>query len=200
MRKQFGELVFHILAVLVHVAAFVGFGAFLRVARSVGVLPVVCKVGMVPVDKRIIEANPDTLGTESLYERTDEVFAIRRVRYLEIGVLGVPHAEAFVVFCGDNHILYAGRLCISRPLLGVVQVGIKVLEIAVVIFVAYSLILLYPLVPCGQAVQPPMDEHAEPVVRPPGHALGFLFFRFVGPRRYSLFLLGRNAAKRCRRN
>src|ERR1700684_1051443 len=53
----------------------------------------------------------------------------------------------------------------------VVEVGVEVLEVALVGGVVQALALLHPLVASGDGVQPPVNEQAEPRLAPPPRAL-----------------------------
>ncbi len=90
--QQLLELAEEVIVVLGEVARRGLFDEGLVVAH--GVVQVDRVVGMMPVEERVIEADPDALGPHGLDERPDEVLAVGRTGGLVIRELGVPQAEA----------------------------------------------------------------------------------------------------------
>ena len=107
-------------------------------------------VGVVPVDQRIVEADLQSLGPARFHEGTDQVATGRGVRRLVVGQVGLEQAEAVVMLGGDDGVLHAGRLGITRPLAGVVEVRVEVVEIRLVIGLGNAFAGLDPLVPRSQ--------------------------------------------------
>jgi len=133
-------------------------------------------LGVVPVEQRVVEADPQALLAEGLDHGGQEVLAPRGLGGLVVGVRRVPQAEALVVLGGDHEVLHAGVLRRPGPGLGIVEVRVEVVEVLLVILVLGALVVLDPLVARGQGVEPPVDEHPEPILdEPPGvAALGCL--------------------------
>src|SRR5690606_13624701 len=101
--------------------------------------------------------------------------------------LAVEHTEALVMLGGHHGVAHTRGLCLAGPLTGVVEVGIEVLEIEVVMRLGYHLAHLNPLVAGGHRVQPPVDEHAEPVSGEPGGVLGQLARYIAGHIHFPAF-------------
>ena len=101
---------------------------------------------MVPVDQRVVEADPQALGAECLDERLEQILAVGRIGRLVIGLLRVPQAEALVVLGGEHHILHARGFRGGGPVARIVQVGIEMLEVALVALVVDALVVFDPLV------------------------------------------------------
>ena len=163
--QKFRHLIAHVLGILVHVTALAELLCILVVAARM--MPVNREFRMVPVDQRIIEADLQALGAEGIHVFLHKVAAGGRVGALVIGIGAVKHAEAFVVLGGEHRIFHAGCLGLARPFAGVVQIGIKVLEVLVVMFLGNAFAHLDPLVARRHGVQAPVDEHAESVVAEP---------------------------------
>jgi hypothetical protein len=73
-----------------------------------------------------------------------------------------------VVFTGEDHIFHPRLAGPARPLLGVVKVGIEVLEIHLIVGIRDFLAVLQPFVTGAQRIKTPMDEHAKACFDEPG--------------------------------
>ena len=165
LRAQLQHLVAHVLGVFAHVTHRV-LGTFGGVVAH-GVDFVHSELGVVPVNQRVVKTHLDALGTERIHRGTNQVFAVRRVGHTVVGVLCRPQTKAFVVLGGDDEILHAGLFGTARPLFGVKEIGVEVVKELLVVGITYLLVVADPLVARRQGVQPPVDEHAEAVVRKP---------------------------------
>ena len=125
------------------------------------------EIGVVPVEQRIIKADPEPLGAESLDEGGDEVASMGRVGRLVLRDRTVPQAEALMVLGGQHHIFHAGGAGAARPLARRVEVGVEMVEIFPVGGGGDLLAVLQPFVPGAQRVEAPMDEQAEAGVGEP---------------------------------
>lgn len=125
------------------------------------------KFGMMPINKRIVEADANTLGAKRINELAYKISAGFSVGTLVVGILGIPHTEALVVLGGKHRILHSCGFSPTRPILWVIQIGIKIFEIFIVMLLSNKLTVLYPLVTCRHCIKPPMDEHTEAVVLKP---------------------------------
>ena len=140
------------------------------VAHGVVPVAVVGIVGVVPVDQGEVEAHPQALGPECLYEVPDDIPAQLGVGGLEVGILTVEEAEAVVVLGGQDHVLHAGLLGGLGPGPGVVVPGVELVEVGHVLGFGHLLVTAHPLAPGGDAVQAPVDKHAEPGLAKPLHS------------------------------
>ncbi len=123
--------------------------------------------GVAPVDERVVETDLEVPRAEGVDHRPEHIFAPRCVGRFVVGERRVPQAEAVVVLGGDNDIRHArvfGRL---GPRVGVIQVGVEVVEILLVVLVADLLAILHPLVPRREGVDTPVDEQPEAIMREP---------------------------------
>ena len=66
----------------------------------------------------MVQANLQTLSTEGLHIFLHQIPAEGGAGDLEVGVLGIKHAEAVVMLGGQNSILHAGGLGGAGPLTG----------------------------------------------------------------------------------
>ncbi len=132
-----------------------------------GVEAVHGELRMVPVNQRVVEADAEPFLAEGLDHGPQQLLAAGGVDRLVVGVLRVPEAEALVVLGGDDEVPHARLLRRSRPGFGVVEVGVEVIEVGLIRFVGDAFTVLHPLVSGRQGIQPPVDEHAKPVVNPP---------------------------------
>ena len=137
-------------------------GGFVRLADGA--------VGMVPVHERVVEANAQAFGAGGFNEFADQIAAGPLLHGVVVGELGVPVAEALVVLGGHHHVLLAGALGQARPVARGVGLGMEVLGQDLVLRNGNALVLLGPLVLADDAVEPPVDEHAELGLVPPRHA------------------------------
>ena len=176
VRQELGDLISHVLGVLVHIAAFrLLFGVRIVTAR---VEHINREFGMMPVDQRVVETDVQSLGAESVDILADKVASRRSVRALIIGVLRVEHAEALMMLCREDDILHPRSLGLTRPFLRVVEVGIEVLEVLLVLLLGGALKILHPLMARGKRIESPMDEHTETVMSEPFSIAGS-FSRYV---------------------
>ena len=166
------DLIAHILRIAAHIAALILLIG-VRVVPA-GMEHINGKVRVMPVDQRIIKAYVQPLGPESVHILPHQIAPGGSIGALVVGVLRVPHAEAFVMLGGQHRVLHPGGLRLTGPFPRVVQVGIKILKILVVFFLRDALVGLDPFVAGGHGVQAPMDKHTEAVVpEPRGIAGGF---------------------------
>ena len=184
--QQLSHLIAHVLGVLVHVAVLallVSIGIFAARVQHVD-----REIRMMPVDQRVVEAYMQTLGAERIHVFAYQIAARGGVGALVIGVLAVEHAEALVVLGGQHRVLHAGGFGLARPCARIEQVGIKVLEVLVVLLFRYHLAGLNPLVAGGHGVQAPVDEHAEAVAGEPCGVAGS-FARYITGHRIPPIIL-----------
>ena len=127
---------------------------------------------VVPVQQRVVEADLQTLGPERLDPRPDQVPPGRRAGRLVIGQRRVPEAETFVMLGGQDRVAHARLPGQPGPSARVIQVGIEVLEVALVGRIVQALTLLHPLVAAGDGIEPPVNEQAEPCLAHPLQASG----------------------------
>ena len=170
LREQLAHLAVQVLDVAALIARAVHRLALRVVALRVDVVD--HEVGVVPVDQRVVEADPQPSAAEGVHHRMQQVLAVRRARGLVIGERAVPQAEALVMLAGDHEVAHAGAGGGVRPHAGIVEVGIEAVEVPLVDLVRDLLLVLDPLVPGRQRVQPPVDEHAEAVVHEPRRVPG----------------------------
>ena len=139
---------------------------------------------MVPVNDRVVEADPHAGFAARVHVFAHDVTAERRVGYLVVRGLRVPHAEALMVLRGQDHVLHAGRLGPRHPLLGVVAVWVEALHVSgFVVFRPDVLVALHPFVPSQRRIESEVDEHSKPGLCPPCHARVLLGLRLLGEER-----------------
>src|ERR1035437_7798120 len=115
----------------------------------------------------MIEADLHILLTESVYHRRKYILPVRSIGHLVIGMFSIPKTETLMVFCRDYKIFHprvGGVLC---PEFRVIKVGVKMVEIFLVSFRCYLLHVLYPFMPCGKRIKPPVNKQTEPVLSEP---------------------------------
>lgn len=120
------------------------------------------KVGMVPVDQGIIKAHPEPFRPERFHVFLHQIPPRGGIGAFVVGVLGIEHAEAFVVLGGEHGVFHARRLGRLGPGVSVIEIGIEMLKIFLVFFLRNALPAFHPFMPGGQGIQSPMNEHAEP--------------------------------------
>ena len=126
------------------------------------------EVGMVPVEQRIVEADPQPLGPERVDHLPQQIATGRGVGRLVIGVLRIPEAETFMMLGGDHKILHSGLSGRARPLRRTKQIGIEEIEIDLIILVRDHFTAANPLVPARHRIESPVNEHPESIVNKPG--------------------------------
>lgn len=161
--EEFAYLPLHVLPVARHVAGLPpGLGVPQRVVL------VDREVGVVPVEQRVVQADPQTLGAHRVDELAHQVTAGRVHR----GVFGQgrsEQAETVVVFGGQHRVTHPGLPRGSGQLTGVEEVGIEPVQVTVVLLLRHGLPAAHPLVPRRQAVQAEVDEEPEARrLEPPG--------------------------------
>jgi len=153
-------------AVLGDVAVLVGLPVGKIVASRVQAIHGELRV--MPIDDGMVEAEAEALVAEGVHQRVEDVALGRSVGGLVVGQRRVPQAEAVVVLAGGDDVLHAGVLCFLRPNGRIVEVGVKVIEVLLVVLVGDSLVVLDPLVAGGDGVDSPVDEQPEAIVGKPG--------------------------------
>ena len=83
------------------------------------------EIGMMPVDYRKIEADLYPLGPQCLNVFAHKVSSKLGLGDLEVGGLGVPHAETLMVLRCENNVFHSSPLGRTRPLTGVEQIRVE---------------------------------------------------------------------------
>ena len=125
---------------------------------------------MVPVHQRIVEADAHALGAGGIDVLLDEVAAGALFGRAVIGEFGIEVAEALVVLGGHHHVFLAGSLGQFGPIASGVRPGLEAFGELFVLGDGNAFVLHDPLVASQDAVQAPVDEHAETGFVPPFHA------------------------------
>ena len=125
------------------------------------------EIRMVPVDQRIVETDFESLRTECIDHFPQQITSAFRIRNLVIGIFRIPHAEAFMMLCGNDEIFHSGFTRRLRPLLRIEEIRIEVIKVFLVILVGDFLVMSDPFVTCRHGVEPPVNEHAESVLDEP---------------------------------
>ena len=145
-------------------------------------------VGVMPVHDRVVEAEFDAGLIAGIFEFAQDIpFEGGEIHHVVVRHFGIPEAEAIVVFGGDDDIAHTRFFSYVHPLFGVEQGGV---ELAGKRFVVWHgdfsgehdplpcPVHGFPLVASGgHGIGAPVDEHAEGIVFPPGHAVFFFRFR-----------------------
>ncbi len=146
----------------VPVGVVAGFGGGkLVVAALVGV------VGVVPIGDGVVEAEGDAAGVAGVGEHGDDVALVRGVHHVEVGLLGVPEAEAVVVLGGEADVFHAGVLEDVEPGVGVAFGGVELVDKGLVLGAGDAAAPLFLLVPGVDGVEAPVDEEAEALLEEP---------------------------------
>ena len=119
-------------------------------------------VGIVPIELRIIEEELDALAVALVGEHLQRIFLVRRALHdVPVGNFGVEHREAIMMARGDGDVLHAGGLGERDPCVGVEFFGIEKCRQALV-FVDFQLAVVeYPFAVAEDAIDAPVNEHAE---------------------------------------
>jgi len=133
-------------------------------------------IGMVPVHEGVIEADFETLSAGGFDELAYEISLRTLLHGVVVSEFGVPHAEAFVVLGGHDHVLLAGTFGESCPLAGGSRFGLKMLREEFILRNGDAFGFHDPLLVADDAVKAPVDEHAELCLLPPSEALSTGFF------------------------
>ena len=159
--QKFRDLIPHILGITLHGAALVEFFPVRMI--DIGVTAVNDKVRVMPVQKRVVEADLQAFRSESIHHFPEQIFAAGSVGNFVIGVFAVPHAEAFVMLGGEDNVLHPGVFCSLCPFAGIEEIRIEKFKVNGIIFIQDLFMKTDPFMPGGHGIQPPVDEHAEPV-------------------------------------
>ena len=145
----------------------------------VGVVP---PVGVLPVHPvGVVEPQLQSVLPTGLGQLPDDVPpGVGELGHVVAGDLAVPEGEPVVVLGGEGHVLHARALRQEHPLLGVDRSPVEPVEEGQVLVLLDAVAVLDPLrvvvvvaellaLPdtLGAAVDPPVDEHAEPRVDEP---------------------------------
>ncbi len=169
IRAQLAHLPVHVRKVVVKVVRPVP--VRLVVAHRVVAVAERRVVRVVPVEQRVIQADADALGAERIEEFPHDVAPERRIRRFPVRQLRVEQAEAVVVLRRQHGVLHAGLLREARPCAGVEIRRVEFVEERRVLRFGDLLHRAHPLAAGRNRIQPPVDEHAEPVVPEPLHPL-----------------------------
>ena len=102
-----------------------------------------------PVDDGVVEADLEAFAAKGVDHGLEQVALCGRVGRFVVCERRIPQAEAIVVFGGDDKVLHARVFGFLRPGGGVVKVGVKVVEIFLVVGVVDQLATLDPFVTRG---------------------------------------------------
>ena len=167
--QKFCDLVADVGGVAGLTAPFIESGSFFIGSSAIGADSVIENIiGMVPIEERIIEADPQAAPAEGLDEGFEEVATGGSVGRFVVGVLGIPQTEPLVVLGGDHEIFHSGVCRGFGPGIGIVKVGVEAAEVASFVFFDGDFFIIHqPFVAGAERVETPMDEEAEPVVCKP---------------------------------
>ena len=139
---------------------------------------------MVPVQRRVVEEQLDALLLALLGQHRQDVLLVRRaVDDVVVGHLRVEHGEAVVVLRGDRDVLDAGPLDHRDPLGGVELRRVEPRRELLVLGDGDLLVVHHPFALAQDAVDAPVDEHAELGVLEPSHGVGIGLLGRLGPER-----------------
>ena len=170
--EKLSELISHVFIILLHIsAAILLFGIGIVTA---GVELVDRKLGMMPIHDRIIETDPQSLGTESIDELADDVLAVRGIHHVIVGIFGIEQTKSLVVLGCQNRVFHSRQACATGEIAGIKKIGIEVFEIKIVFGIGYFFVLLYPFVTSRHCVKPEMNKHTKSIVHQPRRITGSL--------------------------
>src|ERR1022692_1445326 len=120
-----------------------------------------CAVGMMPVHQRVIKPHAQALSAGSIHKLANQVASRALLGCAVISQRRIPVAKTLVMLGGHHHVLLSGTFCKPGPLASRVGLGIELLREQLVLRNGNAFNLLGPLMLADNAVQAPMDEHAE---------------------------------------
>src|SRR5450759_1407837 len=102
--QQLPDLIFYILSVFAHIPSFIQ--SYIGCIRclTLWMITVNCIIRMMPVNKRIVESNFQSFGSESFNIFFYQIFPVRRVRCFIVGKFRVEQTETLMVFCSKDYI------------------------------------------------------------------------------------------------
>ena len=159
------DLVAHILGIFLHVTALILFKS-IRIIPA-GMVEVNGKIGMVPVDQRVIETDVQPLCAESVHIFAYQIPAAGCIGGFIIRIFAVEQTEALMMLGGQNRIFHSGGFCLSRPVPGIAEIRTKKFKIDVILFFRDFFAGLDPFMARRQRVKTEVDEHAETVMGKP---------------------------------
>ena len=162
----------HVVKIYVKVPVLVA--VFRMVAHGVLPVAIMRKILMMPVYKRIVQANLKPFGACSVNKFSHYVAPKLCVCGFEIGGSCVEQAKTVMMLGGEYNVLHSGGLCGFCPGLSVKRLRVEFIKVLHVFFLGHFLAAPYPFSPCGYGVQAPMYEHAEARVKEPSHS-AFVF-------------------------
>ena len=150
--------------------------------------PAGAPIGMVPVHDGMIKAELDAGVVAGLGQLLERVALEGGGLDAPIGLVGPEHAEAVVVFGGDDDVFHAGILGQAHPFLGVELHRVELAGELLVLgdghlgFLEEPFAVVGVAVPLagGHGIDAPVNEQAEAGLAEPGHALVALGGRFGG--------------------
>ena len=166
--------------VIVH-AAVLGFVPMSAGGRAARIVPV--------LRLRIVKSQFHAVFLARLGQRLEQIFAVGR-GFDDVPVAGlrIEQRKAVVVLAGDDDVFHAGFFGELHPLVGIVFDRIELLGVLAIFGhgnlaavhdpLADAADLLAVVGAGGHGIHAPVDEHAEPGLAPPGHALVALLLGF----------------------
>src|ERR1700674_323068 len=156
-------------------------------------------IRMVPVHQRVVEADAQSFCPRGVDEFAYQIASRRLLWRAVVGELRVEITEAFMMVRSHHHVLLSGLLGQSCPVARGVRLRIEMLRQHFVLRDGYALHFHRPLMTAYQAIESPVNEHAEFCFLPPLNST-------LMPRRRSRLLRGlfcrillRESKRRCRR-
>ena len=167
--QQFGELRVHEIEVAVEVAA----GRTARILSGSAQRKV---VRIMPVQMRVVEEQFQPLFAALFGQRQEDVFAVGRgIHDVPLVPLRAEHGETVVVLAGDGDVAHARGFRKRHPLRRVVLDGVELRRQLLIFGDGHTGVVHDPLALTEDAVDAPVDEHAELGVLKPaprGEVLG----------------------------
>ena len=115
----------------------------------------------------MIKTDLEPFCAESIDDLAEQIAPAWSVRDFVIRVFRVPHAEPFMVFRRNDEIFHSCLARGFRPFLRIEKIGVELFKIFFVVLVRNFFIIADPFMSSRHGIEPPVNEHSEPVVREP---------------------------------
>src|SRR5450759_602044 len=147
--QQLPDLIFYILSVFAHIPSFIQ--SYIGCIRclTLWMITVNCIIRMMPVNKRIVESNFQSFGSESFNIFFYQIFPVRSVWRFIVGKFRVEQTETLMMFCSEDNILHSCSFSHFCPFMRLSLIHIKHFKILLILFVCHSFSILHPFVAGG---------------------------------------------------
>ena len=150
----------------------------IRFVISLRMISVHEKIRMIPVQKRKIQSDFQSLCPESIHIFFYKIPSKFCICDLIIRKLRIPECKSLVMLCCQNCVLKSRFLCFLCPFLCVKEIRVEIIKIFFVPFYSDLFQGHYPFMPCSCGKQTKVNEHPETVMDKPVR-LSIIFRPFI---------------------